>query len=131
MTDNTNIVYPNEDDIVLLRKGFKLVADGFLSKGKMSYILDSVQDIYNKREDADLLAAKAAFILFQIISSHPFIDGNKRTAYGMADFFLRLNGYCIKVEPEKALEFIVQIATGRIDETTVRKWVRQHLKKLQ
>lgn len=130
MTGNNDIVYSDEDDILLLRKSFKLVADGYLSKGKMSYILDSVQDIYNKRKDADLLAAKAAFILFQIISSHPFIDGNKRTAYGAADFFLRLNDYCIKVEPEEALEFIVQIATGRFDELTVRKWVKQHLKKL-
>ncbi|MDE1728922.1 MAG: type II toxin-antitoxin system death-on-curing family toxin [Thaumarchaeota archaeon] len=131
MTGNDDIVYPEEGDILLLRKNFNLVSDGYLSRGKMSYILDSVRDMYNKRKDDDLLAAKAAFILFQIISSHPFIDGNKRTAYGTADFFLRLNGYCIKVEPEEALEFIVQIATGRPDELPVRQWVKQHLKKIQ
>jgi death on curing protein len=77
-----------------------------------------------------LLVSKAAFILFQIISSHPFIDGNKRTAYGTTDVFLRLNGYYIRVEPEEALEFIVAIAAGKSDELTVRKWLRQHLKKL-
>lgn len=131
MTGDDDIVYPEEGDILLLRKNFNLVSDGYLSRGKMSYILDSVRDMYNKRKDDDLLAAKAAFILFQIISSHPFIDGNKRTAYGTADFFLRLNGYCIKVEPEEALEFIVQIATGRPDELPVRQWVKQHLKKIQ
>ncbi|MDE1767057.1 MAG: type II toxin-antitoxin system death-on-curing family toxin [Thaumarchaeota archaeon] len=131
MTSNSDIVYPDEDDILLLRKNFKLASDGYLSRGKMSYILDSVRDMYNKREADDLLAAKAAFILFQIISSHPFIDGNKRTAYGTADFFLRLNGYCIRVEPEEALEFIVEIATGTSDELAVRKWVKQHLKKIQ
>jgi death-on-curing protein len=129
MADKNEIVYLREDDILLLRKNFKLVADGYLSKSSLSYILDTVRDIHKERKSEDSLAAKTAFILFQIISSHPFVDGNKRTAYGAADIFLRLNGYCIGIEPEAALEFIVKIATGKTDEVSVRKWVRQHLKK--
>lgn len=96
----------------------------------LSYILDTAHDRYNDRKPIDCLASKAAFILFQIISSHPFIDGNKRTAYGAADVFLRLNGYRIRVEPEEALEFIVRVGAAKSDELTVRKWLRQHLKKL-
>ncbi|MGI0046877.1 MAG: type II toxin-antitoxin system death-on-curing family toxin [Nitrosotalea sp.] len=130
MTDSVGIIYLEENDIFLLRKGFNLASEGYLSKGAMLYTLDTVHDLYNKRRHVDSLAAKAAFILFQIISSHPFIDGNKRTAYGASDVFLRLNGYHIRVEPEEALEFIVRIAAVKSDEATVRKWLRQHLKKI-
>jgi death-on-curing family protein len=91
------IVYLSEDDILLLRKNFKLVADGYLSKSSLSYILHTARDIHKERKSEDSLAAKAAFILFHIISSHPFVDGNKRTAYGTADIFLRLNGYSIEI----------------------------------
>ena len=73
MTDNDSIVYPDENDILRLRKSFKLVADGYLSKSELAYILDAVKDIYNERKSADLLATKAAFILFKIISSHPLL----------------------------------------------------------
>ena len=131
MKDDADVVYPDEDNIGTLRKGFKLAAEGYLSKSKLLYVLDTVQDLYNKEKlEEDLLVAKTSFLMFQIISSHPFIDGNKRTAYGTADVFLRLNGYCIRAEPDDALQFILSVATGESDEPTVRKWVRQHLKKL-
>jgi death-on-curing protein len=130
MTDNIDVAYLDENSIRFLRKGFKIAVDGYLSKGTLLYILDTVHDLHNEKKLVYSLVAKAAFILLQIISSHPFIDGNKRTAYGGTDVFLRLNGYCIKAEPEEALDFILKVATGRSDELTVRKWLRQHLKKL-
>jgi death-on-curing protein len=128
--ESRSFVYPSEDDIIRLRKGFRLTADGYLSKGSLLYVLQTVPDLSSKdREEA--LAAKAAYILFNIITTHPFIDGNKRTAFGAADVFLRLNGYSLRVAAEDGLGFVVKIAAGKVEETEVRKWIRQHLKKLQ
>jgi len=36
---------------------------------------------------------EAAALLESLLINHPFIDGNKRTAFAAADVFLRLNGY--------------------------------------
>ena len=127
---NRNIVYPKESDIIRLRKGFKLKSDGYLSKGSLLYIIETVPDLYNEYDPEDALAAKAANILFNIATAHPFIDGNKRTAFGTADIFLRLNGYFIKVEALEGQCFIVKVTTGEVVEDSVRKWTRQHLKKL-
>ena len=128
--ESRSFVYPSEDDIIRLRKGFRLTANGYLSKGSLLYVLETVQDLSSKdREEA--LAAKAAYILFNIITTHPFIDGNKRTAFGAADVFLRLNGYSLRVAAEDGLGFVVKISAGKVEETEVRKWIRQHLKKLQ
>lgn len=126
-----NIFYPDEDDVLHLRQGFKLTSSGYLSKGSFLYILDTVRDLYNEGGFLEALAAKAAYLLFNIVTSHPFIDGNKRTAYGVADIFLRLNGYSIDVKPKAGEKFIVGIANGEFDEVEVRKWVEQHLKKLK
>jgi len=125
-----NIVYPDEDDVLELREGFELTSCGYLSKGSFLYILDTVRDLYNEEGFLEALVAKAAYLLFNIVTSHPFIDGNKRTAYGTADIFLRLNGYLINVNPKAGEEFIVGIATGEFNEVKVRRWIKQHLKKL-
>jgi len=126
----SNIVYPDEEDVLQLRESFKLTSHGYLSKGSFLYILDTVQDLYNEESFLEALAAKAAYLLFNIVTSHPFIDGNKRTAYGAADIFLRLNGYLINVDPKVGEEFIVEIVTGEFDEAKVRRWIKQHLKNL-
>lgn len=126
----SNILYPDENDVSQLRNGFKLTSYGYLSKGSFLYILDTVRDLYNEESFLDALAAKAAYLLFNITTSHPFIDGNKRTAFGAADIFLRLNGYRINVDPHAGIEYIVRIAKGELDEANTRKWVKQHLKKL-
>jgi len=126
----SNILYPDEEIVLQLRRGFKLTSSGYLSKGSFLYILDTVRDLYNEEDFLEALAAKAAYLLFNIVTSHPFIDGNKRTAYGTADILLRLNGCRISVNPRVGEEFIVRIATGESNEVKVRKWIRQHLKKL-
>jgi death-on-curing protein len=127
---NKGFAYPDENDIIQLRKGFRLTSSGYLSRGSLLYIIETVQDLYNENDPAEALSAKAAHILFNIIISHPFIDGNKRTAFGAADLFLRLNTYFIKVDPEEGQSLIVKIAAGGVVEDAVRKWTRQHLKKL-
>ena len=43
---------------------------------------------YGKPDAADLAASHA----FGIARNHPFIDGNKRTAFIAAELFLALNG---------------------------------------
>jgi death-on-curing protein len=124
-----SFVYPSEDDVIKLRKGFRLTADGYLSKGSLLYVLETVQDLSSKDYE-EALVAKAAYILFNVVTAHPFIDGNKRTAFGAADVFLRLNGYSLRVAAEDGVGFVVKIAAGKVKETEVRKWIRQHLKKL-
>ena len=39
---------------------------------------------------------EAAALLESLAVNHPFIDGNKRVAFAVADTFLRINGYSIR-----------------------------------
>nr|WP_321443443.1 type II toxin-antitoxin system death-on-curing family toxin [uncultured Cohaesibacter sp.] len=66
-------------------------AQGIRDKGLLNSALARPQNLYAYgEEDCFQLAASYAE---GIARNHPFIDGNKRTAFQTADLFLALNGY--------------------------------------
>ena len=52
---------------------------------------------------------KAACLVEGIIRLHPFVDGNKRTSFGVADYFLKKHGYVLVLPPETT-QYAVKIA---------------------
>jgi death on curing protein len=47
------------------------------------------------------ITEEAAALLESLLINHPFIDGNKRTAFACCDIFLRINGTRITAENER------------------------------
>ena len=41
---------------------------------------------------------EAAALLESLVQNHPFVDGNKRTAFAVVDVFLRINGHHFTVD---------------------------------
>lgn len=64
------------------------------------------------------LPAKAAALMQSIARNHPFVDGNKRTAWGSAWTFLRLNGLDLAADydVDAAEQFVLAVATGSLDD---------------
>ena len=57
----------------------------------------------------------AAAYAYHIAQNHPFVDGNKRTAFSSALTFLELNGYAV-MGGEAELEAATRkIASGKLD----------------
>ena len=52
---SSSFAYPDENDIIQLRKGFKLMSDGYLSRGSLLYIIETVQDLYNENDLVEAL----------------------------------------------------------------------------
>ena len=78
---------------------------------------------YGKPDAADLAASHA----FGIARNHPFIDGNKRTAFVAAELFLALNGYRLAAEDADCVTHMLALAAGELDEPSFAAWLRQHL----
>ncbi|NJP10112.1 MAG: type II toxin-antitoxin system death-on-curing family toxin [Leptolyngbyaceae cyanobacterium RU_5_1] len=57
--------------------------------------------------------------------NHPFVDGNKRTAFAAMDTFLRLNGYALTLSDEQAYVLVVQIANGQVGKTELAIQLQQ------
>jgi len=50
---------------------------------------------------------EAAALLESLLINHPFMDGNKRTAFAAADVFLRLNGGRLTASPAWLYERLI------------------------
>ena len=72
-------------------------------------------------------AALAAAYAFGIARNHPFVDGNKRTAWVAARLFLRLNGHALQFREQDAVAIVIALAAGEVSENGVAEWLRTHL----
>jgi death on curing protein len=76
----------------------------------------------------DDLAALAAAYAFGVARNHPFIDGNKRTAWVFARMFLELNDRLLSFEPIDALRTVLALAAGSLSEEDLADWFRERLR---
>jgi len=76
---------------------------------------------YDVEADA---AALAAAYGFGIARNHPFIDGNKRTAFVCAELFLALNGYQLQAEDANCVSTMLALAAGDSPEAEFAAWLR-------
>ena len=58
------------------------------------------------------ISEQAAAYLYHIAMNHPFIDGNKRTAFAVTDTFLRLNGCALNLTDDRAYDLVMRVAQG-------------------
>ena len=70
---------------------------------------------------------QAAAYLYHIAKNHPFLDGNKRTAYGGMEAFLRLNGYNLNPTDDEAYDMVMRVAQGEITKEELSRFVEQHI----
>ncbi len=77
------------------------------------------------------LAALAAAYAFGIGRQHPFVDGNKRTAWVVSRTFLQLNGRDLHATQEEKYRAMMDLAAGSLSEQEYADWIRSHLPPLQ
>ncbi|RLA43331.1 MAG: type II toxin-antitoxin system death-on-curing family toxin [Gammaproteobacteria bacterium] len=71
----------------------------------------------------------AASYSFGLAKNHPFVDGNKRTAFTVGTLFLELNGYRLTApEPIAAVAF-EDLASGKLSESELANWFEEHCSK--
>lgn len=73
---------------------------------------------------------KAAVYARTIIDSHPFLDGNKRTAMLSAGTFLEDNGYVIVAGEGEIERLAIEIVTKKYDLDAIAGWFRKHSRKI-
>jgi death-on-curing protein len=71
----------------------------------------------------DIFEVAAAYA-FGIARNHPFVDGNKRTAFASAVTFLHLNGLIFTATESDAVIQTLALAAGALDESGYAAWLR-------
>lgn len=75
------------------------------------------------------LARLAAEYAYGIARNHPFVDGNKRTAFVACLLFLRLNGRDIDATQEQKYETFIKLASGLLTVDELAAWIEQRVVK--
>jgi death on curing protein len=72
-------------------------------------------------------AALAAAYAFGVCRNHPFVDGNKRTAWVLARVFLAKNRREIAFQEAEATVRMLALAAGELSEEEFTDWLRQRI----
>lgn len=79
--------------------------------------------------DICFLAAAYAFGLARnhLARNHPFVDGNKRTAFLAAYVFLRLNDHELVADEADATHATIMLAAGEVDQDGFAAWLKSNV----
>jgi death-on-curing protein len=99
---------------------------GVRDEGLFSSAMARPQNVaaYGDHPDAADLAAAYAFGLSR---NHPFLDGNKRTAFVVMELFLNLNGWTLEANDAECISTMLSGAAGDLSEKKLSDWLRSHI----
>ena len=98
---------------------------GLRDAGLLESALARPQNFYAYGEQ-DLFRLAAAYAE-GIARNHPFIDGNKRTAYATAGLFLYVNGYILDViSVSEQITLFENLAMGQVSRGDLAHFYRQN-----
>ncbi len=101
--------------------------DGVRDPGLLSSALARARHLFAYAGDSIDLPALGAAYAFGIARNHPFIDGNKRTAFVVCRTFLIINGSDFEATKEEKYNTFLQLAEGSVTEEELANWIREHL----
>ena len=81
-------------------------------------------EAYGNPDVADLAAAYA----FGIARNHAFLDGNKRTAWVVAETFLLKNGFELIAGDRDGVTAMLAVAEGTMSEPEFAIWLRTYIR---
>lgn len=98
--------------------------DGVLNEATLDYLVYKAARISNPFE-------RAALVLYCIAVKHPFIDGNKRTAFITAENILGHAGFFIQADEEDTVSFMLEVASYQKNRVEIEEWMKHHAVKLE
>lgn len=96
---------------------------GIRDRGALESALNRPFQTFDNVELYPSPADKAAAIFESVIINHPFIDGNKRTAYVLMRLILLENNMDIHAAEDVRYDFVISAAKGHLQFDDIRKWI--------
>jgi len=101
--------------------------EGVRDEGLLSSALARARNLFAYGNPQPDLAALAAAYAYGVIKNHPFVDGNKRTAYVICRTFLKLNDRDIDASDVEKYQAFISAAAGTLSEEQLADWIRSKL----
>lgn len=126
------IRYINLEEI--LRLHFQVIEEyggshGVRDEGRLQSVIEAPMQSVFGRDQYETLYEKAAVYFRNIITDHPFYDGNKRSGVTVGVIFLMRNGLKLTATPKELEDFAVQVAVGHLEISEIATWLEERSKK--
>jgi death on curing protein len=96
--------------------------EGIRDLGLLESALAQPKNLLTCAEEPPSISELAAAYAKGIVANHPFVDGNKRTAFIISVTFLRLNGLALTATKEDRVLTFWSLAAGGITEGELAQW---------
>ncbi len=107
-------------------------ADGIRDEAMLESALARPQQLFAYGDPPPDPCALAAAYAFGVVKNHPFVDGNKRTAFVLMRLFLLRNGFdIITASREDRYYAMLALAAGEHSEESFSNWLRAHAGELE
>jgi death on curing protein len=100
--------------------------EGVRDPGLLESALARPLNLLHYSENQPLLAQLAASYAKGIVANHPFVDGNKRTAFIVSVTFLALNGLRLTASKEDRVRTFWDLAAGELSEEQLARWFEEN-----
>jgi death-on-curing protein len=101
-------------------------SSGVRDEGLLESALARPQQLFAYGDPSPDLADLAATLAYGIARNHPFVDGNKRTAYVACRTFLELNGASLSASLDEKYLTVLALAEGELEFAEFAAWLRRH-----
>ena len=103
---------------------------GIRDNGSLESAINRPFATFDNQELYPTPADKAAAILESILINHPFVDGNKRTAYVLMKLILLDNGLDIVASQDDKYKMVIAASIGDMRFEDIRTWIVGRLRKI-
>ena len=113
-----DVVLRMHEELLMLHGG----PEGVRDLGLLESALARPKNLFAYSEQEVSIARLAAAYALGIVANHPFVDGNKRTAFTVSLTFLKLNGLEVTATKEDRVLTFWSLAAGKTSEEQLAHW---------
>jgi death-on-curing protein len=117
-----DVVLMMHEETLMLHGG----PEGVRDLGLLESALARPKNLFAYSEQGVSVARFAAAYAKGIVANHPFVDGNKRTAFTASLTFLKLNGLEVTATKEDRVLTFWKLAAGEISEEKLALWFERN-----
>lgn len=117
-----DVVLRMHEEALMLHGG----PEGVRDLGLLESALARPKNLLAYSEEDVSIARFAAAYAKGIVANHPFVDGNKRTAFTVSLTFLKLNGLELTATKEDRVLTFWRLSAGEVSEEQLALWFEQN-----
>ena len=119
------ITLPSIDEIIEINK--KLGYTG-VNKGALDFILTKIKSRKPAKDLKKNISYAASVLWYEIITQHPFLDGNKRTAAESMKHLIETNNFGLDIPMNGVIYISLKIANNDITFNNLNQFIYEKLK---